>query len=306
MMDSSREALKPDERGLGDAPAKSQGKLALALGVIAIALSLVLGFVYLISVRRLEREVARLSRQTEDFSRLVGRAQEQSQTLAQQASQAAANAQAAAQQRDLAKQDQSNSEAQAQLARQQAAAEQQKADQATHQAAAEQQKADQATHQAEEYRQQREAELAQLQQALGQIAETQRTAMGLVLTLDSKSIRFDFDKANIKPEYRDILNRIAGILMTLKGYSIAVYGYTDDIGTQAYNLQLSQRRAEAVRDFLVQTGISRTTITSAKGFGKSDPRVPGDSEQARAANRRVEIGIVDSKLITNGPLVVPK
>jgi outer membrane protein OmpA-like peptidoglycan-associated protein len=211
--------------------------------------------------------------------------------LAQQASQAAANAQAAAQQRDLAKQDQSNSEAQAQLARQQAAAEQQKADQATQQA--------------EQYRQEREAELAQLQEALGQIAETRRTAMGLVMTLDSKSIRFDFDKANIKPEYRDVLNRIAGILLTLKGYTIAVYGYTDDIGTQTYNLQLSQRRAEAVRDFLVQTGIS-PTILSTKGFGKSDPRVPGDSEQARAANRRVEIGIVDAKLITNGPLVAPK
>jgi outer membrane protein OmpA-like peptidoglycan-associated protein len=260
--------------------------------VIAIALGLVLGFVYLTSVRRLEREVARLSQQTEGFGRQLVRAQEQSQTLAQQASQAAANAQAAAQQRDVAKQDQSNSEAQAQLARQQAAAEQ-------HQA-------DQATQQAEQYRQEREAELAQLQQALGQIAETHRTAMGLVMTLDSKSIRFDFDKADIKPEYRDILNRIAGVLMTLKGFSIAVYGYTDDIGAQPYNLQLSQRRAEAVRDFLVQTGISPTTITSAKGFGKADPRVPGDSEQARAANRRVEIGIVDSKLITNGPLVVPK
>jgi outer membrane protein OmpA-like peptidoglycan-associated protein len=45
---------------------------------------------------------------------------------------------------------------------------------------------------------------------------------------------------------------------------------------------------------------------STKGFGKSDPRVPGDSEQARAGNRRVEIGIVDSKLLTNGLLVVPK
>jgi OOP family OmpA-OmpF porin len=129
--------------------------------------------------------------------------------------------------------------------------------------------------------------------------------MGLVMTLDSKSIRFDFDKATIKPEYRDILNRIAGIMMTLKGYTIAVYGYTDDVGTQAYNLQLSQRRAEAVRDFLVQTGIP-ATILSTKGFGKSDPRVAGDSEQARAANRRVEIGIVDSKLVTNGTLVVPK
>jgi outer membrane protein OmpA-like peptidoglycan-associated protein len=290
MMDPSREARKPDERGFGDTPAKSQGKFALALGVIAIAFSLVLGLVYLISVRRLDREVARLSQQTEEFRRLVVRTQEQSQTLAQQASQAAANAQAAAQQRDLAKQDQSNSEAQAQLARQQAAAAQQKADQARQQA--------------EEYRQEREAQLAQLQQALGQIAETRRTAMGLVMTLDSKSIRFDFDKANIKPEYRDILNRIAGILMTLKGYTIAVYGYTDDIGTQTYNLQLSQRRAEAVRDFLRQAGIS-PAILSTKGFGKSDPRVPGNSEQARAANRRVEIGIVDSQLVTNGPLVVP-
>jgi outer membrane protein OmpA-like peptidoglycan-associated protein len=93
--------------------------------------------------------------------------------------------------------------------------------------------------------------------------------------------------------------------MMLKGYTIAVYGYTDDIGTQTYNRQLSQRRAEAVRDFLVQTGIS-PTIMSAKGFGKSDPRVPGDSELARAANRRVEIGIVDSKLITTGPLIAPK
>jgi outer membrane protein OmpA-like peptidoglycan-associated protein len=243
--------------------------------------------------------VAQLNQQTQDLSRLIERAQEQSQTFAQQASQAAANAQAAAQQRDVAKQEQSNSEAQAQLARQQAAANQQKAEQAT-------QQAEQATQQAEQYRQERETELAQLQQALGQIAETHRTALGLVMTLDSKSIRFDFDKAIIKPEYRDTLNRIAGILMTLKGYSIAVYGYTDDVGTQEYNLQLSQRRAEAVRDFLVQTGISAATITRAKGFGKDDPRAQGNSEQARAANRRVEIGIVDSKIITNSPLDAPK
>jgi len=289
-MGFSPEAPEPDKSGLAVAPAKSHGKLALALAVIAIGLSLVLGFLYLRSVRRLEREVAELSQQTEAFRRLVERAQDQSQTLAQQAAQAATNAQAAAQQRDLAKQAQENSEAQAQLARQQAAAEQQRANQATQQA--------------EEYRQQREAELAQLQQALSQIAETRRTAMGLVMTLDSKSVRFDFDKADVKPEYRDMLNRIAGILMTLKGYAIAVYGYTDDIGTQKYNLQLSQRRAVAVRDFLVQAGISQTIMTT-KGFGKSDPRVPGDSEQARAANRRVEIGIVDSRLLTNGQLAAP-
>jgi outer membrane protein OmpA-like peptidoglycan-associated protein len=299
MVDSPQEAPTPDENEFGDMPARSQGKLAQALGVIAITLILVLGCVYLISFRRLEREVAQLNQQTQDLSRLIERAQKQSQTFAELASQAAANAQAAAQQRDVAKQEQSNSESQAQLARQQAAANQQKAEQAT-------QQAEQATQKAEQYRQEREAQLAQLQEALGQIAETHRTALGLVMTLDSKSIRFDFDKAIIKPEYRDTLNRIAGILMTLKGYSIAVYGYTDDVGTQDYNLQLSQRRSEAVRDFLVQTGISPATITTAKGFGKADPRAPGNSEQARAANRRVEIGIIESKIITNGPLEAPK
>lgn len=290
-MDSSRDARETHEPGSEIAPAESQGKLPLALGAIAIALTLVLAFVSIRSARRLETEVAQLNQQTEGLRQLVERAQEQSQTLAQQASQAAANAQTAAQQRDLAKQSQANSEAQAELARQQAAAQQQKANEATQQA--------------EQYRQEREAELAQLQEALGQIAQTRLTAMGLVMTLDSKSVRFDFDKSDIKPEYRDILNRIAGILMTLKGYTINVYGYTDDVGTQTYNLQLSQRRAEAVRDFLVQAGIS-PTIMSSKGFGKSDPRVPGDSEQARAANRRVEIGIVDSKLLPNIQPVAPK
>ena len=290
-MEPSRAPLNPDEPELRYPRPKAGGRFALALGVIAIALSLTLGFISLTSIRRIKGELARLSQQTEALKRVVERAQEQSQTSAQQASQAAANAREAAQQRDLAKQAQVSSEAQAQLAQQQAAAEQQKADQATQQA--------------EEYRREREAQLQQLQQALGRIAETRRTAGGLVVTLDSKSIRFDFDKANIKPEYRDILNRIAGILMTLKGYTVAIYGYTDDVGTPAYNLQLSQRRAQAVRDFLVQAGIS-PAIMSAKGFGKSDPRVPGDSDQARAANRRVEIGIVDSRLITNGPLMAPR
>jgi outer membrane protein OmpA-like peptidoglycan-associated protein len=290
-MDYSREVPEPPDSSLQPAPIKTRGNLALALAVIAVALGLVLAFLDLRSTRRLRHEMAQLTQQTQDLSRVVKQAQDQSQILAQQASQAAANAQTAAQQRDLAKQSQANSEAQAELAREQAAAEQQKADQAIQQA--------------EQYRREREAELAQLLQALGQIAETRRTAMGLVMTLDSKSVRFDFDKSDIKPEYRDTLNRIAGILMTLKGYTINVYGYTDDVGTQAYNLQLSQRRAEAVRDFLVQAGISRT-IMNTKGFGKSDPRVSGTGEQARSANRRVEIGIVDVTILPNVQPVNPK
>ena len=163
-----------------------------------------------------------------------------------------------------------------------------------------------ATEQAGPSRQEREEGLAQLQ--AGSRANRRNTSYRHGPSDDAGQqvdSAFDFDKPNIKPEYRDILNRIAGILMTLKGYTIAVYGYTDDTGTQSYNLQLSQRRAESVREFLVQTGIS-PTIVSTKGFGKSDPRVPDDSEQARAANRRALDRQSGSKIITHGPLYVPK
>jgi outer membrane protein OmpA-like peptidoglycan-associated protein len=262
--------------------ARSQGKPGLLLGAIAVGLVLVLGFGLLISLRRLNRQMTQLSQQTERLNGRVEHTEQQSESFAQQASQAAANAQAAAQQRDEAKQSEANSAAEAQSALQAAAAAQLQANQAEQKA--------------EEYRKQREEQLQQLQQVLGQIAETHRTALGLVMTLGEKSIRFNFDKADIEPQYRDILNRIAGVLMTLQGYSIYVYGYTDDIGTQEYNLNLSVRRARAVRDVLVETGINSGLIT-ARGFGKSDARVEGETAQARAANRRVEIGIVDSRLL---------
>ena len=263
-------------------PAKSQGKLGVVLGTIAVVLVLAMGFGLVRSLGRLNRQMAQLSQQMQQLGGRVQSAEQQSQSSAQQAAQAATSAQAAAQQRDEAKQLEADSAAQAQAALQAAA---------TAKA-----QADQAEQKAEEYRKQREEELQRLQQVLGQIAETHRTTLGLVMTLGEKSIRFDFDKADIEPQYRDILNRIAGVLMTLQGYSIYVYGYTDDIGTQDYNLKLSGRRAQAVRDSLVQAGINPGLITT-KGFGKSDPRMKGDNAQARAANRRVEIGIVDSRLL---------
>jgi outer membrane protein OmpA-like peptidoglycan-associated protein len=283
-------SAEPGEQGPADRSAKRSGKPGAILGAIAVALVLGLGYFSLRSFKRLERQLAGLSQQTGELRREVQHAEQQSETSAQQASQAAVSAQAAAQQRDQANEAQAKSDAEAQAALQQAAAARQQASEAEQKS--------------EEYRKQREAELARLQQVLGEIAETRRTALGLVMTLGDKSIRFDFDKSEIKPEYRDILNRIAGVLLALKGYSISVYGYTDDIGTQAYNLNLSKRRAQAVRDFLVQTGIPK--IITTQGFGKSDPRVHGDTPQARAANRRVEIGLVDSTLILPNQLTPQK
>jgi outer membrane protein OmpA-like peptidoglycan-associated protein len=267
-------------------PAKVPSVAGIVLGAVALVLVFALGVLGLWlfrSVRRLDRRVAQVSQQVERLSRRVGGAEQQSQSLARQAAEAAASAKAAAQQRDQAREAEENSAAQTQSALQAAATAQDQAKQAEQKA--------------EEYRKQREAELQQLQRVLGQITETHRTAVGLVMTLGEKSIRFDFDKSEIKPQYRDILNRIAGVLLTLKQYSIYVYGYTDDVGTAEYNLKLSARRAEAVRSALIHAGINPAVITT-KGFGKSDPRVKGDSPTARSANRRVEIGIIDSRILT--------
>jgi len=116
-----------------------------------------------------------------------------------------------------------------------------------------------------------------------------------VMNLGENAIQFDFDRATLRAENRELLSRIAGVLLTAKGYSIYVYGHTDDIGSDEYNLDLSQRRARAVRDYLVEAGLNSSIITT-RGYGKSSPRVLATTQEARAKNRRVEIGIVDVSL----------
>jgi outer membrane protein OmpA-like peptidoglycan-associated protein len=83
--------------------------------------------------------------------------------------------------------------------------------------------------------------------------------------------------------------------MTSHDYTISVNGHTDDVGTAQYNQALSERRARAVYDYLVKAGLSKD-ILSAQGHGKSRPLVPGTSEAARAKNRRVELGLVNTQI----------
>jgi len=255
-------------------------------GWLIVVLLAVLVFFFVRALRQVRFEVAQLSQQTEEMNRRLGEVEQRSQTEAQQAAQAAQSAQAAAHQRDQSDAARVLSQGEAQQAKQQADAARQQASQAEQKA--------------EQYRREREQELAHLKDVLSHIADTRSTAGGLVVTLGSNSIRFDFDKADIKPQYREILSRIAGVLMSVEGYSISVYGYTDDIGTADYNQKLSERRAQAVRDYLAESGVDPKIITS-KGYGKSDPRSPGDSAAAHATNRRVEIGIVDTTIRLEGP-----
>ncbi len=280
-MTPSEESRQPGAQG-GPTTGSGSSNRKVVLFVLLILIVLAIpSYLFWTRLSQMNQQVAQLSRQVEQSNTELGAVAEKSNSALARASQAEQSALEAAQQRDRAEQAKAASEKQAQQALQQAQAAQQAA-------TAAQQKA-------EEYRQAREAELDRLQQALGQIAETRRTAMGLVMTLGSKSIRFAFDKASLRPEDKEVLSRIAGILSTLKGYQIYVYGYTDDIGTQEYNLKLSERRAQAVRDYLVENGLNPNIMTT-KGYGKADPLVPGSSPEARAINRRVEIGLVDSTI----------
>ena len=147
----------------------------------------------------------------------------------------------------------------------------------------------------EKIRQEWESEVERLHDALNQIVDTRKTALGLVMNLSDDLLKFDFDKATLRAENRELLSRIAGILLTSSNYSIDIYGHTDNVGSGEYNQGLSERRAQTVRDYMVDAGLDPNIITT-QGFGKTRPLVPGTSPQDRAKNRRVEIGIVNTRI----------
>lgn len=139
----------------------------------------------------------------------------------------------------------------------------------------------------------RRRELDRMRDALAAIVETERTPLGMVMRLGEEALRFEFDSPRIRDQDRELLSRIAGVLLSSRGYRLYVDGHTDDQGPAIYNKDLSQRRAAAVRDYFVQAGIPKNVI-EARGFGESTPRVEGATPEARRANRRVEIGLVDA------------
>ena len=170
-----------------------------------------------------------------------------------------------------------------------------KAEAARQETLAAQEDARAAREEAERIRAERERELNRLHEVLSGIVETRRTALGVVMNLGSDAVEFDFDKATLRPENRELLSRIAGVLLTSQGYRVQIHGHTDDIGSSEYNQRLSERRADAVRNYLVDAGID-PGIVSTKGHGKTSPVVPGTTPKARAKNRRVEIGIIDTTI----------
>jgi outer membrane protein OmpA-like peptidoglycan-associated protein len=128
---------------------------------------------------------------------------------------------------------------------------------------------------------------ARLSGALGQVAEVDQTARGLVLNL-SGEILFDVGKSMLKPDAKMRLAKLSGILLMMGDSHIDIEGHTDSTGSEETNLKLSRERAAAVGDFLVTQGIAQTRMTT-KGLGPADPVASNDTAEGRAKNRRVEI-----------------
>lgn len=117
------------------------------------------------------------------------------------------------------------------------------------------------------------------------------------LTIDLRGVNFDFDKSNLRPDAVAILQEAVTILSNYPDMRVEVAGHTDAIGTDAYNQDLSQRRAKAVYDYLTTHGIDASRISGPSGYGESRPIAPNtnadgsDNPEGRARNRRTELNV---------------
>jgi len=185
----------------------------------------------------------------------------------------------------------------AQAAAQEAARQKDEAEKAKAEAVAQQQvlaaetnKARAAAAQSESLRQQAENEKqelrARLLQQLNSILATRDSARGLIANMSD--VLFRSGSFELLPAARERLAKVSGIVLAYPSLHVAIEGHTDSVGSDQYNQDLSEHRAEAVRDYFVQQGISAGAV-EARGFGKSEPIASNDTAEGRQQNRRVEL-----------------
>jgi outer membrane protein OmpA-like peptidoglycan-associated protein len=134
---------------------------------------------------------------------------------------------------------------------------------------------------------------AALLSQFNRILPTTDTPRGLQVNM--ADVLFAFGKYDLQPPAREALAKFSGIVLAHPGLHLSVEGYTDSVGSDAFNQTLSEQRAGAVRDYLVQQGLDPSSIT-ATGFGKTNPVASNDTAMGRQQNRRVEI-IISGEVI---------
>jgi len=119
-------------------------------------------------------------------------------------------------------------------------------------------------------------------------------------TLVLHGVNFEFDKANLTVNAKTLLDQVVAELTRHPDIKVAINGHTDDKGSDAYNLKLSQRRADAVKAYLVEQGILAERM-SAQGFGEAMPIADNSTEEGRERNRRVELSITEGGAAASAP-----
>ena len=109
-------------------------------------------------------------------------------------------------------------------------------------------------------------------------------------TIILDDVLFDFDKSTLKPATTQILDRLVAFMIENKDKSANLAGYTDNVGTEAYNQALSERRVNSVKSYVVGKGVDSGRV-SGQGFGESKPIADNKTAEGRAKNRRVEIKV---------------
>jgi OOP family OmpA-OmpF porin len=108
--------------------------------------------------------------------------------------------------------------------------------------------------------------------------------------LQLKGVTFEFNKSRLRPDSKTVLDTVVEIMKRYPDMQVEVAGHTDNVGGDAYNQKLSERRAEAVRQYLINAGIAGGNMT-AVGYGKKEPIATNDTDEGRELNRRVELRI---------------
>ena len=114
-----------------------------------------------------------------------------------------------------------------------------------------------------------------LRAQLSAVLQTRETARGLIMNMSD--VLFDFNKYTLKPDAREKLAKVSGILLAYPNLQVQVEGYTDNIGSDDYNQKLSEQRAGSVKDYLVSQSVPQNDVT-AQGYGKSDPVADNSTE----------------------------
>jgi outer membrane protein OmpA-like peptidoglycan-associated protein len=227
-----------------------------------------------------DARVLTLRRKAQEQDDAARRASQEAQAKAEADAQAAqARADEDARRRAEAEKNQADALAQQQQAQAQADAARQAA------ADAERQKQE-AQRQTQEAIQQKEQMRARLLAQLNQVLQTRDTARGLIVSMPD--VLFDFNKYTLKPEARERLAKISGIVLAYPDLKLEIEGHTDSIGSDDYNQTLSEKRAESVRGYLLSSGVVPDHIT-ATGLGKSNPVADNSTAEGRKLNRRVEM-----------------